>query len=1059
MNKDLDNGFYLGDWLVLPKQNILSAFEKEIYIEPKLMDVLVCLSSETPEVLSADRLIEICWPNQFFSDNPVHKCIARLRKVLGDDARKPTYIKTIPKKGYVIISQVSVVEPSKQGVVHYWDDGPPYLGFESYKEIHEHVFFGRHKATTEVKELIKTFNTNLHVLIIMGGQSVGKSSLIDSKIIPFLKIPANRLGNHLDSFLKFTVSNDIDINETTLLKQQLKIESGFECTKDSSTDENTRPKHLLFVDQLERLLISKSPVQIQLFINFLNELIECNEVLLIIALNHEYFAEIMAYKPFQNIKKKAVTYDLLPPDQEELREIIRKPVKASRLKFEYDEAKYKSLDLQIINDIKNIDLALPILSYTMRELCVNKNSHNELTFSSYFKMGRVTGFIAKQFDEIYKSSTVKERFDFKQILHHLIKIDQRNTNKLYCSEIELKKILNDSTERILTELMSVNLISTKVIKGKTYASIVHESLLEKCEFFEKWAIDNKYKLANIAKIQALHAHWLKDNKSNQYLSNDLVLLKKSEQFNLNDSERGFVVESIKKLNKTKQLKIGGVVSLIALLLITTVSLFQLHSNNQKLLITKHKAEALNHFLITDLKEELIPIGRLDLLAMISEQIIQYYNLQSENDFTVSANNHIINALNTKAEMKIRSGKLEDAMKVLFSSDAYIQKNLKLDKDDIQTLFQSSQNNYWHGYIYYLNKEWSKTKIYWTKYLQLTSELEQLEPENLKWKLEHSYALNNLGTISLNLKNNELAQNYLNQSKQIKAALVEKEPNNSQYVAELADTVSWIANTLDKDNKLEEANSYFLKSLNLSQKLLQIDPQNSNWNYRLALAYYRLAKSDYDLGDLQGVHSNVKHSVSILNDLMLIDEKNQSWIRTLINSHILLAKYHRQNNFLDQALWHVEQGKFYYHKYSAENKKLTREANQLLKLNTISSLIMNHLGQKKAALSTYKQAYEQFQSNSDAEHVGVFTVAFHFFNLYLLSDRSENPEKPSAFIKKAQSLLKQEIENETQNRNIKALYLVLNEPNDSSERLKKLKNEIDQMRFRNPDLFKQENINE
>ncbi|MGJ8663820.1 MAG: winged helix-turn-helix domain-containing protein, partial [Marinicella sp.] len=184
INSNLVNGFYLGEWLVLPNQNLLKTSGTKVYIEPKLMEVLLCLSSSQPEVLSADLLIDTCWPNQYFSDNPVHKCIARLRKALNDDAKNPKYIKTFPKKGYAIISEISVVKSLKDAVEHFWQDGPPYLGFNSYQENHREIFFGRHKAISEINQLLNKIDSNHQILMIMGAHSVGKTSLIDSQIIP-----------------------------------------------------------------------------------------------------------------------------------------------------------------------------------------------------------------------------------------------------------------------------------------------------------------------------------------------------------------------------------------------------------------------------------------------------------------------------------------------------------------------------------------------------------------------------------------------------------------------------------------------------------------------------------------------------------------------------------------------------------------------------------------------------------------------------------------------------------------------------------------------------------
>jgi hypothetical protein len=78
----------------------------ERVVEPKAMDVLVRLAARPGEVVSADELIASVWHGRPMGDNPVHRCISILRRALGDDAQRPRYIGTIPKRGYRLVAAV-----------------------------------------------------------------------------------------------------------------------------------------------------------------------------------------------------------------------------------------------------------------------------------------------------------------------------------------------------------------------------------------------------------------------------------------------------------------------------------------------------------------------------------------------------------------------------------------------------------------------------------------------------------------------------------------------------------------------------------------------------------------------------------------------------------------------------------------------------------------------------------------------------------------------------------------------------------------------------------------
>ncbi len=69
-------------------------------VEPRAMAVLAYLARFPKQVISQETLFEALWPNTVFSPGAVQRCIAQLRKALGDDARNARFIITHAKRGY-----------------------------------------------------------------------------------------------------------------------------------------------------------------------------------------------------------------------------------------------------------------------------------------------------------------------------------------------------------------------------------------------------------------------------------------------------------------------------------------------------------------------------------------------------------------------------------------------------------------------------------------------------------------------------------------------------------------------------------------------------------------------------------------------------------------------------------------------------------------------------------------------------------------------------------------------------------------------------------------------
>jgi len=104
---DANKIFRLDNWLVQPDLNRLVDGNRVVTLEPRVMGVLVRLASRPGKLVSADELLDSVWNGRAHADNTIYQTVTDLRKSLGDDARQPRYIETIPKKGYRLICPVT----------------------------------------------------------------------------------------------------------------------------------------------------------------------------------------------------------------------------------------------------------------------------------------------------------------------------------------------------------------------------------------------------------------------------------------------------------------------------------------------------------------------------------------------------------------------------------------------------------------------------------------------------------------------------------------------------------------------------------------------------------------------------------------------------------------------------------------------------------------------------------------------------------------------------------------------------------------------------------------
>lgn len=99
--------FKVDDWTVNPSSGLLIKDGEEVKLEPKVMEVLVYLAQNQGEVVSREALESEIWVGMIVGYDAVSGSIIKLRKALGDDSRKPRYIKTVSKRGYQLIVPVT----------------------------------------------------------------------------------------------------------------------------------------------------------------------------------------------------------------------------------------------------------------------------------------------------------------------------------------------------------------------------------------------------------------------------------------------------------------------------------------------------------------------------------------------------------------------------------------------------------------------------------------------------------------------------------------------------------------------------------------------------------------------------------------------------------------------------------------------------------------------------------------------------------------------------------------------------------------------------------------
>ena len=105
--------FEFGPFQLDLNDRLLTRAGEVISLRPKATEILVRLVTNAGQLIKRDELLKEVWPDTFVEEANLSQTIFTLRKALGDDRSEPTYIETVPRRGYRFVAAVKNEEATQ----------------------------------------------------------------------------------------------------------------------------------------------------------------------------------------------------------------------------------------------------------------------------------------------------------------------------------------------------------------------------------------------------------------------------------------------------------------------------------------------------------------------------------------------------------------------------------------------------------------------------------------------------------------------------------------------------------------------------------------------------------------------------------------------------------------------------------------------------------------------------------------------------------------------------------------------------------------------------------
>ena len=288
---------------------------------------------------------------------------------------------------------------------------------------------------------------------------------------------------------------------------------------------------------------------------------------------------------------------------------------------------------------------------------------------------------------------------------------------------------------------------------------------------------------------------------------------------------------------------------------------------------RDQAEGLIEYMLTDLRQKLEPVGRLEVLDGVGQRALRYYAEQDADRIRADALGRRARAQHLIGEVKGLRGDNAGALAAFAQAAATTRTLLERDPGDGQRIFDHAQSVFWVGYTAWQKGDAQTAEARFRDYKRLADRLVALDPRNADWVAERVYASTNLGIALMDGgRFNEAAREF-SIALSLSEKAVDAEPADQQRRYSLGEALAWYADAQFRRGALREAVALRDRQERLYRAILQRDGSNARAKDGLYRSLGSKALVLYAIGDGQRAMVAQAESLGLVGEISRLDPDN------------------------------------------------------------------------------------------------------------------------------------------------------------------------------------------
>jgi tetratricopeptide (TPR) repeat protein len=288
---------------------------------------------------------------------------------------------------------------------------------------------------------------------------------------------------------------------------------------------------------------------------------------------------------------------------------------------------------------------------------------------------------------------------------------------------------------------------------------------------------------------------------------------------------------------------------------------------------RSEAEGLVEFMLTDLRDRLKGVGRLDVLTAVNRRALDYYQKQDLEGLPESSLERRARILHVMGEDDMKRGEVDRALAHFHEAARSTRTLLAEHPEDPERIITHAQSEFWVGYVDFDRENYAAAKAAFERYKALANKLIALDGGNAEWRKEAAYAEGNLCSIAL-----EPPVDPHGALRSCSAALVNMERaaaalGDGSLNADLANRHGWLADAYKANGNWPRARSERRAQEVILRRMLAARPNDASVREKWILLQISLAEFYGREGNRSVGQQNMKQALSMLDAMIRLDPEN------------------------------------------------------------------------------------------------------------------------------------------------------------------------------------------